>query len=266
MAESAYVFQRVDDQRELERLRMIERVFDPASRRRLLATGLQAGWRCLEVGPGAGSIMTWMGDLVGPMGHVVGVDLDPKFLSEVERPNVSVVRADIRTAQLSQQSFDVVHARYVLIHLSDYEAALTKMLDCLKPGGWLVLEEPDFSASRGIAGDEHELASVHKVNQAIAKMYATLRMDYALGLKLPALIQRRGLQDLTVENDAPLCAGGSGMATVMKMSAEQLQEKYLATGVVGQLDLERYCRFADAPNSWAIYYATIAVSGRKVGG
>jgi hypothetical protein len=58
MAESAYVFQRVDDQRELERLRMIERVFDPASRRRLLATGLQAGWRCLEVGPGAGSIMT----------------------------------------------------------------------------------------------------------------------------------------------------------------------------------------------------------------
>ena len=36
MAESAYVFQRVDDQRELERLRMIEQVFDPASRKRLL--------------------------------------------------------------------------------------------------------------------------------------------------------------------------------------------------------------------------------------
>ncbi len=266
MAESAYVFQRVDDQRELDRLRMIERVFDPASQRRLLGAGLQSGWHCLEVGPGAGSIMNWMGEVVGSTGRVVAVDLDPKFLREVDRPNVSVVRADIRTAQLSQQSFDVVHARYVLIHLSDYEAALTKMLDCLKPGGWLVLEEPDFSASRGIAGDEHELASVHKVNQAIAKMYATLRMDYALGLKLPALIQRRGLQDLTVENDAPLCAGRSGMATVMKMSAEQLSEKYLATGVVEQSDLKRYCRFADAPNSWAIYYATIAVSGRKVGG
>ena len=152
--------------------------------------------------------MTWMGEVVGPTGQVVGVDLDPKFLSEVERPNVSVVRADVRTAQLSQQSFDVVHARYVLIHLADYEAALTKMLDCLKPGGWLVLEEPDFSASRGIAGDEHELASVHKVNQAIAKMYATLRVDYALGLKLPALLQRRGLQDIVVENEAPLCAAG----------------------------------------------------------
>jgi ubiquinone/menaquinone biosynthesis C-methylase UbiE len=263
MAQSEYVFQRVEVQRELERLRIIEQVFDPASRRRLLDAGLQAGWRCLEVGPGAGSIMTWMGEMVGPTGQVVAVDLDPKFLSEAGRPNVSVVQADICMVQLPPQSFDMVHARYVLIHLADYEVALMKMLDCLKPGGRLVLEEPDFSASRGITGDEQELASLRKIYQAIEQMYATLSMDYALGLKLPPLMQRHGLQDLIVENDAPLCAGGSGMATVMKMSAEQLREKYLATGVVGQLDLERYCRFADDPNTWAIYYATIAVSGRK---
>ena len=266
MAQSEYVFHRVEDQRELERLRMIEQVFDPGSRRRLLGAGLQSGWRCLEVGPGAGSIMTWMSEVVGPTGQVVAVDLDPKFLSEAKRQNVNVVRADIRTAQLPQQSFDVVHARYVLIHLPDYEIALTKMFDSLKPGGWLVLEEPDFSASRGIAGDEEDLVSFYKVSQAIAKMYVTLRMDHALGLKLPALLQRRGLQDIAVENEAPLCAGGSGMATVMKMSAEQLREKYLATGIVGPSDLERYCRFAVDPKAWAIYYATTAVSGRKAGG
>jgi hypothetical protein len=139
-------------------------------------------------------------------------------------------------------------------------------LDCLKPGGWLVLEEPDFSESHGITGDEQELASLRKVNQAIEQMYATLKMDYALGLKLPTLMQQRGLQYLTVENDAPLCAGGAGIATVMKLSTEQLREKYLATGVVEQSDLERFCRFADDPNSRAIYYATISVSGRKAGG
>lgn len=266
MAQSEYVFRRVEDQRELERLRMIEQVFDPASRKRLLGTGLQAGWQCLEVGPGAGSIMTWMGEAVGPTGQVLAVDLDPKFLSEAERQNISVVRADIRTAQLPEQSFDLVHARYVLIHIPDYETALNRMVDCLKPGGWLVLEEPDFSASRGITGGEQELASLRKVNLAIEQMYAALSMDYALGLKLPALLQQRGLQHLSVENDASLCAGGSGMATVMKMSAEQLREKYLATGVVDQSDLERYCRFADDPNTRAIYYATIAVSGRKAGG
>jgi ubiquinone/menaquinone biosynthesis C-methylase UbiE len=263
MAQSEYVFQRVENQRELERLRMIEQVFDPASRRRLLGTGLRAGWRCLEVGPGAGSIMTWMGEVAGPTGQVVAVDLDPKFLGESGQSNVEIVRADIRTAQFPEQSFDLVHARYVLIHIPDYEAAFNRMLDCLKPGGWLVLEEPDFSASRGITGDEQELESLRKINQAIEQMYATRGLDYELGLKLPVLMQRRGLQRLTVENDAPLCAGGSGIATVMKLSTEQLREKYLATGVVGPSDLERYCRFADDPNSWAIYYATVGVSGRK---
>jgi ubiquinone/menaquinone biosynthesis C-methylase UbiE len=51
---------------------------------------------------------------------------------------VTVVRADIRTAQLQEQSFDLIHTRYVLIHLSDYEVALATMLNSLKPGGWLV--------------------------------------------------------------------------------------------------------------------------------
>ena len=50
MAESAYVFQRVDDQRELERLRMIERVFDPASRRRLLALACKPAGAVLRLG------------------------------------------------------------------------------------------------------------------------------------------------------------------------------------------------------------------------
>jgi ubiquinone/menaquinone biosynthesis C-methylase UbiE len=209
MAQSEYIFQRVEDQRELERLRMLERVFDPASRRRLFSTGLQAGWRCLEVGPGAGSIMTWMDGVVGPMGRVVAVDLDPKLLGESMQSNVEIVQADIRTAQLPEESFDLVHARCVLIHIPDYETAMNRMLDCLKPGGWLVLEEPDFSASRGITGSEEQLKAVQKVNQAIKFMYEKLGMDYSLGRKVPELLQARGLQSITMKNDALPSVGGS---------------------------------------------------------
>lgn len=260
---SEYVFLQAKDQRELERLRLIEQVIDPASRRRLSDTGLSAGWRCLEVGPGAGSIMTWMSQVVGPTGQVVAVDLSTKFLADQHGANVEIRQDDIRTAALPQESFDLVHARYVLIHLPDYEIVLDRMVDCLKPGGWIVLEEPDFSASRGIVGTEDALRSVEKVNQAIERMYNGLGMDFMLGVKLPSLVQRRGLQSLTVEHDAPLSAGGSGMATIMKLSAVQLREKYLATGVVTESDLDRYGRFADDPETWAIYYATVAASGRK---
>lgn len=191
------------------------------------------------------------------------MDLDPKFLSESGQSNVEIVRADIRTAQLPEQSFDLVHARYVLIHIPDYEAALNRMLDCLEPGGWLVLEEPDFSESHGITGSEGQLKAVQKVNDAIKCMYERLGMDYALGRNVPGLLQSRGLQSMTMENDGPPSACGSVMATIMKMSAVQLREKYLATGVVSDEDLEQYCRFAENPQSSAVYYATIGVSGRK---
>lgn len=263
MAPSEYVFHRAEDRRELERLRAIERVFDPSSRRRLSAAGLKAGWSCLEVGPGAGSILNWMSGVVGPTGRVVAVDLSTKFLMAPQPKHVEVRQGDVRSAPLPVSSFDLVHARYALIHLSDYEAALSSMLACLKPGGWLVLEEPDFSASRGIAGDPERLTSVNKINRAIKAMYDTLGMGYAFGLTLPALLQRRGMRESIVENDAPLSVGGSGMATIMKMSAVQLREKYLATGVVTEQDLDQYCRFAEDPQAWAIYYATVAVSGRK---
>ncbi|MEQ1793817.1 MAG: class I SAM-dependent methyltransferase [Nitrospira sp.] len=263
MSQSDYVFTSAEDQLELTRLQAIEREFDPASRRRLYAAGLTAGWRCLEVGPGAGSLMQWMGERVGPSGHVVALDLSTKFLTGPYPAHVEVQQGDIRTASLPPCAFDLVHARYVLIHLPDYEIALSRMLAALKPGGWIVLEEPDFSASRGIAGTAAQLAAMQQINQAIHRMYESRGMDYALGLTLLPLLQMRGLCDLSMENDAPVSAGGSGLATMMAMSTQQLREKYVATGVVSEADLQRYGECAEDPQSRSVYYATVAVTGRK---
>ncbi|MCS6292799.1 MAG: methyltransferase domain-containing protein [Nitrospira sp.] len=263
MSQPDYVFTSAEDQLELTRLRAIEREFDPASCRRLYATGLTTGWRCLEVGPGAGSVMWWMGERVGPSGHVVALDLSTKFLTAHPPAHVEIQQGDIRTASLPQGSFDLVHARYVLIHLPDYEIALSQMLAALKPGGWIVLEEPDFSASRGIAGTAVQLAAMQHINQAIHRMYESRGMDYALGLKLLPFLQMRGLGDLSMENDAPVSAGGSGLAKIMAMSAEQLRDKYLATGIVSEADLQGYRQCAEDSESRAVYYATVAAAGRK---
>lgn len=263
MSQPDYVFTSAEDQLELTRLLAIEREFDPTSRRRLHAAGLTTGWRCLEVGPGAGSLLQWMGERVGPSGHVVALDLSTKFLSGRHPDHVEIQQGDIRTASLPQGSFDLVHARYVLIHVPDYEIALSKMLAALRPGGWIVLEEPDFSASRGIAGEAAQLAAMQHINHAIHLMYESRGMDDALGRKLLPLLQTRGLCDLSMENDAPVSAGGSGLAKMMAMSARQLRDKYLATGVVSETDLQRYGQLAEDPQSRAVYYATVAVTGQK---
>jgi hypothetical protein len=55
MSETAYVFEGTGHDSELQRLRLLESVFDPGSRDILVRGGLRAGMNCLEIGAGAGS-------------------------------------------------------------------------------------------------------------------------------------------------------------------------------------------------------------------
>lgn len=263
MSTAQYVFNETQYAQELERLQAIEKIFDPTSHQRLRSTGITTNWRCLEVGAGAGSITQWMAGAVGESGQVVAVDLDTRFVANLEARNVEVLEGDIQHLPLESHSFDLVHTRYVLIHIPDVHAALSRLLDLVKPGGWIVLEEPDFAAARAIAGEDFAYRSVNNVNQAIWQMFTARGMDYGLGAKLPALLQPYDLQSFSVEVDTHLSQGGSGIATMMHMSTRQLAEKYIETGAVTQTDIDNYGRFAKDPNAWAIYYATVGVIAQK---
>ncbi len=260
---SDYLFDNKEDQRELERLRVIESVCDGDTHRRLKATGLARGWCCLEIGPGAGSIMRWLSDVVGDDGSVTAVEINPRFLVDKHAANIEVVKTDIRDADLGTKLFDLIHARFVFIHMGGGDEIVRRLSDHLRPGGWLVLEEPDFSASRAVSGKPEEVESFDRVCKAIDALFRDKSLDPAFGLRLPPLFQESGLSELTVENDAPLSRGGREMARMMRMSTEQLRAEYIATGCADKDDIDRYYRFVEDPASWAIYYATVAASGRK---
>ena len=265
MSERTYVFEGTRPDAELDRLRELEGVFDPATRRLLRATGLGAGWRCLEVGAGAGSVARWMAETVGESGRVLAVDTNTRFLSAARPPNLEVLEADIRTAAIDPASFDLVHARFVLIHLPQWAEALAAMVHFLKPGGWLVLEEPDFSGARALTGPAALRHSFENVHRAIEAMFRQRGMDHAFGARLPVLLQERGFEEVAIENDAPIVPGGSPQARMMAMSACQLREKYLATGLATDADIERYGEFAADPTCRATYHATVRAAGRKPG-
>ncbi len=129
-------------QAELERLRALETIWDGYSRHNLEATGLATGWRCLEVGAGAGSIARWLCDRVGAQGSVVATDTDVRFLDSAQS-NLEVRRHDITRDELETAAYDLVHTRLLLEHLPQHEVALDRMIAALKPGGWLVIEEFD---------------------------------------------------------------------------------------------------------------------------
>lgn len=255
-----YVFDSTRFKSERKRLRAIEKLFDPSSRRRLLSAGIASGRRCLEVGAGAGSLARWMSRRVGPSGHVQALDINTRYLDRVPA-NVTVVESDVRATDFEPNSFDVIHARYVLVHIPEYQKVLTSLWNALRPGGGMVIEEPDFTVYRGFNGAE--MPAFNSVHEAISHMYTSKGVNPALGAQLPALFQNLGAKSLFIENDAPMSRGGSGIAKMMNLSAVQLKEKYLATGKVTAADLDAYARFTQDPASWAIYYATVGVIARK---
>ena len=229
MGNQEYIFNDAHDQRELERLQAIEAVFDPGTKAHLDSTELSKGWQCLEIGPGAGSILDWLAARVGLEGRVVGVDINPRFL------------------------------------IPEFQTVLEHLFKMVKPEGWIVVEEPDFSVARPVCGSEDACGSVKRVNQAIQQLYAGMEIDHAIGLKLPAALHALGIHDFQAENHAPIARGSSGVARIMKMSIEQLRDRDIATGVVTPRDLDVYCEFAEDPDTWAVYYATITVTTQAPG-
>ena len=62
---------------EQSRLRLLQEYHDPLTIRQLDAIGAGAGWRCLDVGAGGGSVTQMLGERVSRTGSVLAVDPMP---------------------------------------------------------------------------------------------------------------------------------------------------------------------------------------------
>jgi len=129
---------------EPRRLQLFQQRLDPLTKRRVERLAVGPGASCLEIGGGRGSITRWLSELVGANGKVTATDLQLDFLTSIDAPNVEVLRHDLRTDTFPERSFDLIHTRAVLMHIPDDPEILRRMVSWLRPGGWLLLEEPDF--------------------------------------------------------------------------------------------------------------------------
>lgn len=251
---STYVFDPAW-QKELDRLTALESLFDPASQRHLTSLGVRDGWRCLEVGAGAGGVARWLAGQVGPTGQVLATDLDTRFLHDHGRANLDVLTHNIVSDALDSE-FDVIHARAVLTHIPDRDKVLARLAGALRPDGWLLIEDIDFgsAAARTLAqyvtGPPSVVAAVERIYLAIAAVFEAVGADPAIGTRLTTALREAGLSDVGAEIHTPLPAGGSESWT--RGSIEQLAGKMVATGLTTEADVELFLALTLDP---AVYYA-----------
>jgi SAM-dependent methyltransferase len=176
--------------------------------RRPLATaldrlGIELGWRCVDVGAGGGDVSVALAEVVGHTGRVYSVDSDPLARDEAAR----AAAAHSQVVAITQagedlnlpEPVDLAFCRFLLLHVVDPSAVLARMAAAVRPGGWVVAQEPITSAGR--------------VGGLPLSMPDAAHPD--VGARLPALVREAGLEIVDAWAEAQAGVGPGPVSTYL---------------------------------------------------
>ncbi|MCE0444519.1 class I SAM-dependent methyltransferase [Streptomyces tricolor] len=93
-------------------------------------------------------MVSWPVEKAGPDGQVVATDIDTSRLTAANRPRWrSACTTWAARDRRGEEDFGLVHARPVLVHVPEREKALRSMINALRPGGRLLIEDADPALS-----------------------------------------------------------------------------------------------------------------------
>jgi SAM-dependent methyltransferase len=152
----------------------------------------QRGGRYLEVGTGTGADAIAVAERFGA--SVAGVDSSSAMVEEARRRGLAdALVADAHALPFDPDTFDGAWADRTFQHLADPPAALAELVRVTKPGGSIVVVDPDY-----------ETQVVDVPDQELARRVLLYRSDHALrngtlAHQMGRLFAAAGLVDVRVE-------------------------------------------------------------------
>jgi SAM-dependent methyltransferase len=255
-----YLFEQ-DWDHERRRLDLLEELFDPITKEHLGRLPLPGGRQCLEVGGGAGSVVRWLCDEVGPDGRVVATDLDTRFLEQLTEKNLEVRRHNVLTDELEEETYDLVHSRLVLDFFPERQAeVIGRLVSALRPGGWLVLEDFDWSTLAAISGcaQGERLGRVHDALRLVFPVGAP-----ELGRGLPLSLGAAGLADVGADGRVRVAVSGSPAMEWWQLTLLALRPRLLDTGRFSEAEVDDMLEGFDDDGFCFLLPAMITAWGRR---
>jgi SAM-dependent methyltransferase len=204
--------------------------------------------RVLDLGSGTGDVAFLVADLVGPGGHVIGIDLSPDACTNAtERArdrglhNTEFLVGDIHDVA-PLELVDAVVCRLVLMHVANPIAVLRTQAQRLRPGGVIVPIELDITTARAVPATP----LLTQIFWWIREAFSRLDMPAELGPALWNVEREAGLRPFGMigvqpyfgptDPDGPAVLTGvvrallplierSGTATAMEVGLESLQDR-----------------------------------------
>jgi SAM-dependent methyltransferase len=221
------------------RLRLLHDLYGAGARRLLLQAGLRRGMRVTDLGCGVGMTTSLLAELVGPSGHVVGVDYSGAQIAQAREAvpagvsNISFVEASATGTGLPRESFDLVYCRFLLLHLTEPDDALREMHGLLRPDGIVVCEDGDLTS----AGSEPPSA-LDAFADLFHRLGPTLGLDYTVGRRLFQMARAAGFSEPEITFNQPVVARGEGKR-FLEWSVAEARQAFLGAGLMTSTELDR---------------------------
>jgi hypothetical protein len=169
-----------------------------------------------------------------------------------DRAPLEIQRHDIGSDPLPVQSFALIHARLVLVHVPAREQALERMVTALDPGGWLVVEELDETLLDLTYPTTNAAAAAlfQQMRTAQRRLIAARSGELALtwGRSLYQRLRAQGLVDVGLEGYLALREGRSPGAHLMRANFEQIREEAISAGFFTNEELAQILTLLDDPD------------------
>lgn len=255
-APAGYVFGRGDPG---EQHRLLAAAHDPLTLPRLAETGVGPGWRCLDVGTGGGTVAAWLARRVEPNGTVLATDLAPT----AEPAGVTVAGHDITRDPLPDNAFDLIVARLVLRHLPARAEVLGRLVQALRPGGWLQIDETDTTYQPCLtAPDTHGTALYQRFLAARDAVMARAGVDCGYGRRVAGAMRAAGLVDVDPVSGVEVWRAGAPGLDLLAHTTSRLRDGLVAAGMTDRqlAEVRELFTHPEFRASSSVYYS---VHGRR---
>jgi SAM-dependent methyltransferase len=235
-----------------ERLRIMGRVLRPTTQSLFERVGLRPGMACMDIGCGGGDVAFELARLVGRDGTVLGMDIDATKIElaareaeEQQLGNVEFQHGNIFENDKAPE-FDLVYARFLLTHLGDPAEALARMVQALRPGGVVIVEDIDFT---GHFCHPHSMAFSRYV-ELYTQVVQRRGGDPYIGPRVPELLLDTGFERVQMHVVQPAGLDGE-VKLVVPLTMENIMDAVLAEGLAskdeGHRVIEELYTFAHNP-------------------
>ncbi len=208
---------------------------NPPTIRFLDEVGDLSGATGLDLGCGIGETTRLLGTRVGDSGSVIGVDFD-EALVETARSltsvsNISFAQGDAHTLEFEDASYDLVFARFLLLHVAEPKKVLNEMLRVCRPDGTVIVHDGDFATlytKPDSSGGE-----------GLNKLF-TLFPNSRIGTDLWHMFRECGYEHVEFGVDRMLLRDASAKRLAL-MTVEAMREAVMQSGLMPREEIDALC-------------------------